>query len=112
VALDAGVRAAVHRGDLVATAGRRGDPGSRVLRLPTQPEVLLRVTGGRDVLSIPPAELAELARQVESGTPGVDRDGLKRQVAQILGQGRYTHALDELLESALPLDLGGESRGS
>ena len=106
VALDAGVNSGVNRGDLVVTLSRRGNPDSRVLRLRSQPEVLLRTPGDRDASSIPPAELAELARRALLITPGAGRDDLKRQVARILGWGRFTQALDELLESALPADLG------
>ena len=111
-ALDAGVNSGVRRGELVVTPGRRGDPDSRVLRLPSQPEVLLRTPGDRPAESIPPAELAELARRVLVAAPGSSRDEVKRKVARILGWGRYTQALDELLESALPDDPGDDAAGS
>ena len=96
----------------MATAGRRGDPGLRVLRLPTQPEVLLREPGDRDVSAIPPSELAELARRVVDRTPGVSRDDQKRQVAQVLGSKRYTAALDEVIGPAMPPDPGRETLGN
>jgi hypothetical protein len=99
---DGGVASAVRQGRLVVMRGRRGDPDSRTLRLPEQPEVILRLPGERDVSTIPPSELAELARRVRERTPDATRDDPKRQVGRLLGWGRHTAALDALLESALP----------
>ena len=92
----------VRKGDLVLTPGRRGEPDSRVIRLPGPPEVLLRTLGDRDISSIPGSELAEFAGRIHERQPDLDRAGLKRRVAGVLGQERYTAALDKLLEAVIP----------
>jgi hypothetical protein len=81
------------------------------VRLASQPEVVLRTPGDRDVSTIPPAELAALAERVRTARPGVDRAELKRTVAGLAGSARYTKATDAILESALPLDPGGGVKG-
>ena len=101
-ALESGVGSGVRSGDLVVASGRRGEPDSRVLRLATQPEVMLRTPGDRDIWSIPGPELAELADRIREGEPAIERDALKRRVAQVLGWARYTAPLDKLLETAIP----------
>ena len=68
-AMDSGIGSGQRRGDIVVVSGRRGDPGSRVLRSTTQPEVALRTVGDRDPSSIPAAEIAELARRVAVKEP-------------------------------------------
>ena len=52
--------------------------------------------------SIPGTELAALAEAIRRLEPAIDRDGLKRKLAQLLGWSRYTAPLDKLLESVLP----------
>ena len=47
-------------------------------------------------------ELAALAAAVQARDEALDRDGVKRQVAGIVGWSRYTAALDKLLESVIP----------
>ena len=100
-ALDGGLAAGVRRGSLVAASGRRGDPDTRILRLPSQPEVVLRQPGDRDPRAIPHSEVAELARRVWARAPGASRDDVKRQVGRLIGATRLTAALDTLLEFAL-----------
>ena len=101
-AIESGLGSGQRRGDLVLVSGRRGEPTSRVLRTATQPEVVLRTVGDRDPSSMPPAEIAELARRVAAKEPALDGDGVKRRVGSILGAGRHTAALDKLLEAAIP----------
>lgn len=103
-AIDSGIGSGQRRGDLLVVSGRRGEPGSRVLRTATQPEVALRAVGDREPTSMPPAEIAELARRVAARVPGLDRDGLKRRVGVLLGAGRHTTGLDKLLDAAIPND--------
>ena len=105
-AIESGIGSGVRRGSLLMTGGRRGEPGSRVLRLPAQPAVVLRTVGERDPWTIPPDELAELARRVGERHPELDRPALKRRVGDLLGYARHTSALDALLESAIPASTG------
>ncbi|MGK2850382.1 MAG: AAA family ATPase [Candidatus Limnocylindrales bacterium] len=100
-AVESGIGSGVRRGDLVMASGRRGEPDARVLRLATQPEVVLRTPGDRDVWSIPGTELAALAAAVQARDAALDRDSVKRQVADLVGWSRYTAALDKLLESVM-----------
>jgi hypothetical protein len=104
-ALESGVGSGVRRGDLVVASGRRGEPDSRVLRVVGQPEVLLRTPGDRDIWTIPVSELAALVDHIRERTPDIERDALKRQVAQVLGWARYTAPLDKLLEAAVRKDV-------
>lgn len=101
-AIESGIGSGVRRGDVVVTPGRRGEPDSRVLRLATQPDVVLRTPGDRDVWSIPGSELAALAAAVQAQDAALDRDRVKRKVAELVGWSRYTAALDKLLESVIP----------
>ena len=101
-AVESGIGSGVRREDLVIASGRRGDPGTRVLRSATQPDVALRTVGDRDASTIPAAEIAELGRRVAAREPSLDREGLKRRVGSLLGAGRHTSQLDELLEAAIP----------
>ena len=101
-AIESGTGSGVRREDLVIASGRRGDPGTRVLRSATQPDVALRTVGDRDASTIPAAEIAELGRRVAAREPSLDREGLKRRVGALLGAGRHTSQLDELLEAAIP----------
>ena len=103
-AIESGIGSGVRRGDLVMASGRRGEPDSRVLRLPTQPEVALRTPGDRDVWMIPGTELSALAAAVLARDEALDRDGVKRQVAALVGWSRYTTALDKLLQSVIARD--------
>jgi hypothetical protein len=86
--------------------GLPGQPDTRVLRLPTQQDVVLRTPGDRDVFTIPLSELASLGALVLAKTPSARRDEVKRELARVAGSGRYTRALDETLESALAPDVG------
>ena len=101
-AIESGIGSGVRRGDVVVTPGRRGEPDSRVLRLATQPDVVLRTPGDRDVWSIPGSELAALAAAVQAQDAALDRDRVKRKVAELVGWSRYTAALDKLLEAVIP----------
>lgn len=100
-AIESGIGSGVRRGSLVVASGRRGEPGSRVMRLPSQAQVVLRTAGPRDPWTIPPDELAELSRRVGEHEPGLDRADIKRRVGEVLGYARHTAALDALLESAI-----------
>ena len=99
--LEAGVASAERRGAIVLGRGRRGEPDSRTLRTPSQPEVVMRVPGDRDASSIPVGELLELTQIVLDAVPEASPDQVKRRVAQLLGWGRYTTAIDQLLERSL-----------
>lgn len=100
--LEGGLAAAVRKGSVVVVAGRRGEPDSRVAKLASQPEVILRTPGDRDTWSIPGSEIADLAGRIHAAKPDLDRKELKRAVGEALGWGRYTAALDKLLESLVP----------
>lgn len=93
-ALESGLASAVRRGDVVVLPGRRGAPETRTLRLPSQPEALPRVPGDRAPAEIPKAELADLAARVTSLHADWDRVAVKREVARLVGIGRYTDAAD------------------
>jgi hypothetical protein len=109
-ALDAGIRSAVRRGQLTTTTvDALGRAGHRTLRLPTQPEVVLRTMGPRSPDDVPRREIAELARHVGARDPGLDRTALKRSVGSLLGQKLMTKTLDQLLESAIPETTGGDA---
>lgn len=100
-AIKSGIGSGQRRGDLIVVSGRRGEPDSRVLRTATQPDVTLRTVGDREPSSVPPTEIAELARRVSAKEPALDRDGLKRRVGALLGAGRHTAGLDKLLDGAI-----------
>jgi hypothetical protein len=101
-ALDRALRRALREGDLVAYSPTDPDPLRRVLRHPTQPDIILRQSGDRDARTIPANELQELARIANRRRPDADRDALKRLMAELLGWKRYTRQLDELLDSVVP----------
>ncbi len=100
--LEAGLASAERQGLIVLSRGRRGEPDSRTLRTPSQPEVALRTPGEREAAAMPPLELVELASRVREALPEGSRAEIKRQVALLLGWGRYTQGIDELLERSLP----------
>ncbi len=87
--------------------GRRGEPDSRVLRLASQPEVVLRTPGERDIASIPRSELAALAGAVSTAELDDDRGTRKRHLLGALGLSRLTAAVDRLLDDAM--DCGAPS---
>jgi hypothetical protein len=103
-AVESGIGSGTRRGDLVMASGRHGDPDSRVIRLKDQPDVVLRTPGDRGAWSIPGSELAALAERIRQHDPDLDRDAMKRRLAQSLGWSRYTAQLNELLESVIPDD--------
>ncbi len=103
-AIEAGLASAVRRGDLVVAPGRRRALETRVVRLPSQLDVVLRTPGDRDAAEIPRSELAELGRRVMAQNPTMERAQVKRELARLLGWGRYTASIDDLLESAIPMD--------
>jgi hypothetical protein len=110
-ALDKGVASAVRSGAIVKR--KEGADNVAVLRLPEQPEVLLRDRRDRNLYRIPPSELSEFARRVAEREPHLDREQLKRRMSPLLSWKQYTRDFDEVMETALPpvnrTGFGGDS---
>ncbi len=106
-ALDSGVRSAIRRGQLVGSVPDAGGASDRrILRLPAQPEVILREMGERPLEELPPGELGVLGQKVIARQPNLSRDELKRAILPLVGLVHLSRSTDELLERALPPALG------
>jgi serine/threonine protein kinase len=74
----------------------------RVLRVPSQPEVLLRELGPRRLDEVPPREWAAAAQTILDQRGGyADRDELVRAVAGLYGRQRVAARLHSLIEWSL-----------
>jgi hypothetical protein len=105
--LDRGVQAAVRAGRLVSALDDPvGRAERRVLRLPIQPETLLREKGERHVGDLPSGEIAALAQRVLERRGAIGRSALKQELGRIYEWSRHTANLDALLEDALPAGYG------
>ena len=110
VAFDRALRHASRRGDLrIERLPRFSDPSSRKLSTPEQPEVDLRTVGdGRQLADVPADELAALALRVYDRTPTLTREELVRQVLSLCGWSRLGATVRDILERAIPPELGAE----
>jgi hypothetical protein len=76
-----------------------GSLEARTLRLPDQPNVLLRARGQRTLHEIPPAEIAALATRLRQ--PGDDDPALQRRILDTYGLSRLTEATRARLDACI-----------
>ena len=106
-ALERGVQTAVRRGLVVASVpDASGLSERRVLRLPDQPDVILRQLGPRTAADVPPGEIVELGRRVLARDLALPRPKLKTRLASLLGEPSLGRSLDQKLEALLPASFG------
>jgi very-short-patch-repair endonuclease len=111
-----------HINHAISLAQRRGhilpsnplnDPDirGRTLRLPSQPEVVLRELGPRPLDMVPPAELAHHLAEFWAGDEMLAEEELFRAVLDVLGLRRLTDNAKSVLRSAMPLVRGEQANG-
>lgn len=85
--------------------GGAGDPMRAILRLADTPPVVVRERGDRDIEEIPPAELRQVAADLEQRTgyrPG--DEALLRAVLDAYGLRRLTANTEQVLKAALGIE--------
>lgn len=103
--LDAALSRLVRRGEVLADDPlNRRQLRLRTFRLPSQPTVVPRELGPRNLEEIPPLELAALLKRA-SHTTGWNEDSLFREGLRLLGRVRLTAPAQRALAEVIPLAL-------
>jgi hypothetical protein len=92
---------AVETGVLLAEREAADDPGTWILRLPSQKPIRPRTLGSRTLHEIPAAELAEAMLEIRVRSDLISREELFRQVLETYGLIRLTEATAERLDYVL-----------
>ena len=97
--------AAAERSGLIETTNpfRKDGQAQRVLRVPGDPEVVLRDRGPRALDELPPDEVAMMLRDLRQADPAADTESLKRRALERLGWVRLTRNASAFLDECISL---------
>ena len=92
---------ALEKGIFIAEKEASDDPGTWIIRLPTQPRVRIRTLGNRTLHEVPAAEVAEFMLEFRVADELISREELFRKVLSEYGLTRLTEATNNRLEYVL-----------